>query len=448
MIIVNANVISFDKSNPLIHDCAILITNGIIKKIGKKEVLTKQFPDEERLDAKNHYVMPGNICAHTHFYGAFARGLSIPGDAPASFPEILEKLWWKLDKSLDLQDVLLSAQVCLIDAIRHGTTTLIDHHASPKAISGSLDMIAQAVLKSGVRASLCYEVTDRDGEDLANEGIKENIRFIELAGKNHNFGSKISGMFGLHASLTLSDETLENCRQKSPSGIGFHIHAAEHSVDEYDSLKKSGKRVIERLFDHGILGEKTIVAHAVHIDTKEINILKETGTWVTHQPRSNMNNAVGISAVESMLNVGVRVGLGNDGFSNAMWDEWRSAYLVHKLWNLDPRRMGADTVIKMAVENNADLVKKLFSDLTIGVIKEGANADLIIVDYQPFTPLTSGNLPWQIIFGFRDSMIESTIVDGKVIMADRELKTMDEEKIIHEALNSSKKVWQKFSSQF
>ena len=448
MIIVNANVISFDKSNPLIQDCAILIINGIIEIIGKKEVLTKQFPDEERLDAKNHYVMPGNICAHTHFYSAFARGLSIPGDAPASFPEILEKLWWKLDKSLDLQDVLLSAQVCLIDAIKHGTTTLIDHHASPKAISGSLDMIAQPVLESGVRASLCYEVTDRDGKDLANEGIKENIRFIELAGKNHNFGSKISGMFGLHASLTLSDETLEKCRQKSPPGIGFHIHAAEHSVDEYDSLKKSGKRVIERLFDHGILGEKTIVAHAVHIDTKEINILKETGTWVTHQPRSNMNNAVGISAVESMLNVGIKVGLGNDGFSNAMWDEWRSAYLVHKLWNLDPRRMGADTVIKMAVENNAAMVNKLFGNLQIGVVKEGANADLIIVDYQPFTPLTSGNLPWQIIFGFRDSMIVSTIVDGKVLMADRELKTMDEEKIIHEALNSSKKVWQKFSSQF
>ena len=448
MIIVNANVISFDKSNPLIHDCAILIKNGIIEKIGKKDALTKQFSDEEQLDAKNHYVMPGNICAHTHFYSTFARGLSIPGDAPASFPEILDKLWWKLDKSLDLKDVLLSAQVCLIDAIKHGTTTLIDHHASPKAISGSLDMIAQAVLESGVRASLCYEVTDRDGEDLANEGIKENIRFIELAGKNHNFGSKISGMFGLHASLTLSDETLEKCSKNAQSGIGFHIHAAEHSVDEYDSLKKSGKRVIERLFNYGILGEKTIVAHAIHIDTKEINILKDTGTWVTHQPRSNMNNAVGISAVESMLNVGVRVGLGNDGFSNAMWDEWRSTYLVHKLWNLDPRRMGADTVIKMAVENNAALVNKLFGDLQIGVIKEGANADLIIVDYRPITPLTSGNLPWQIIFGFRDSMIESTIVDGKVLMADRELKTMDEEKIIHEALNSSKKVWQKFSSQF
>jgi putative selenium metabolism protein SsnA len=447
MIILNANVISFDKSNPLIQNCAILIKNGIIENIDNKEVLTSQFPDEELFDAKNHYVMPGNICAHTHFYGAFARGLSIPGDAPASFPEILSKLWWRLDKSLDLQDVSLSAQVSVIDAIKHGTTTLIDHHASPRAISGSLDKIAQSVFESGVRASLCYEVTDRDGEDLADEGIKENLRFINQTEKNNNFGSKISGMFGLHASLTLSDATLEKCRQKVPSGTGFHIHAAEHSVDEYDSLKKAGKRVIERLFDHGILGEKTIVAHAVHIDANEINILKETGTWVTHQPRSNMNNAVGISNVESMLDYGVKVGLGNDGFSNAMWDEWRTAYLVHKLWNLDPRRMGADTIIKMAVENNAALVKKLFGNIQIGVIKKGANADLIIVDYQAFTPLTSGNLPWQIIFGFRDSMIVSTIVDGKVLMADRELKTMDEDKIIHEALKSSKKVWQKFNAQ-
>jgi putative selenium metabolism protein SsnA len=448
MLIINANVISFDPNNPIIEDCSLLIIDGIIKKIGNKETLIQQFPDEERLDAKNHYLMPGNICAHTHFYGAFARGLSIPGDAPANFPEILEKLWWKLDNSLNSQDILNSAQVCLIDSIKHGTTTLIDHHASPKAISGSLDVIAQAVLESGVRASLCYEVTDRGGLDLAKEGIKENLRFIELVRKNYNFGSMISAMFGLHASLTLSDETLEECRQQIPAGIGFHIHVAEHPVDEYDSLKKSGKRVVERLNDYGILGEKTIVAHAVHINIKEINILKETGTWVTHQPRSNMNNAVGLSDVESMLDYGVKVGMGNDGFSNAMWDEWRSAYLVHKLWNLDPRRMGADIIIKMAVENNASLVNKLFGDLQIGVIAEGANADLIIVDYQPFTPLTSENLPWQMIFGFRDSMILTTIVAGKVLMADHELKTMDEEKITHEALISSKKVWDKFSSQF
>jgi putative selenium metabolism protein SsnA len=448
MIITNANVISFNKTEPLIYDCELLITKGLIQKIGTRNSLTKQFPNEEILDAKSHFVLPGNICAHTHFYGAFARGLGIPGDAPESFPEILEKLWWKLDKSLSLKDVEYSAKVCLLDAIKHGTTTLIDHHASPNAISGSLDVIANSVLESGIRASLCYEVTDRDGEKKADDGIKENVRFIELTRKNHNFGSMISAMFGLHASLTLSDITLDKCRHLAPKDVGFHIHAAEHPVDEYDSLKKSGKRVIERLNQYGILGNKTIVAHAVHVDANEINILKETKTWVTHQPRSNMNNAVGISAAESMLDFGVRVGLGNDGFSNAMWDEWRTTYLVHKLWNLDPRRMGADKIIKMAVENNADLVNGQFENVQIGIIKEGATADLIIVDYQPFTELTAGNLPWHMVFGFRDGMVITTIVNGKVLMENRELKTMDEEKITCEALNSSKNVWKKFQSQY
>ena len=207
-------------------------------------------------------------------------------------------------------------------------------------------------------------------------------------------------------------------------------------------------RVIERLNRHGILGEKTIVAHAVHVDANEINLLRETKTWVTHQPRSNMNNAVGMSLVESMLDFGVRVGLGNDGFSNAMWEEWRAAYLVHKLWNLNPRRMGADRVIKMAVENNSELVNNLFGDIRIGKVQEGGTADLIIVDYQPFTEMTAGNLPWHIIFGFRDSMVETTIVNGKILMEDRELKTMDEEKITREAMNSSQTVWKKFQNQF
>jgi putative selenium metabolism protein SsnA len=448
MIITNANIITFDNQNPLIKECEILIEGGVIKKIEKKGGVSQKYPDEPRVDAKNHFVMPGNICAHTHFYGAFARGLGIPGDAPDAFPAILEKLWWKLDKSLAAKDVEYSTKVCLLDAIKHGTTTLIDHHASPHAIAGSLDVIAESVLASGLRASLCYEVTDRDGKQLAEEGIKENIRFIELTARNQNFSSMISAMFGLHASLTLSDETLHRCRQLSPKQTGFHIHAAEHPVDEYDSLKRSGMRVIERLNRHGILGQKSIVAHAVHVDASEINLLRETKTWVTHQPRSNMNNAVGMSSVESMLDFGVRVGLGNDGFSNAMWDEWRTAYLVHKLWNLDPRRMGADRVVKMAVENNSELVNNLFGNIQVGKVQEGATADLIIVDYQPFTEMTAGNLPWHIMFGFRDSMVETTIVNGKILMEDRELKTMDEEKITREAMNTSRTVWKKFQKQF
>lgn len=448
MIITNAKAITFDQTTPFIFDCEIQIINGTINKIATGHSLTDRFPGESRLDAKGHFVLPGNICAHTHFYGAFARGLGIPGEAPDAFPAILEKLWWKLDKSLALKDVELSAQVCLLDAIKHGTTTLIDHHASPNAINNSLNVIADAVIETGLRASLCYEVTDRDGRAKAREGIKENIRFIDSSRRNPSFGQMIAAMFGLHASLTLSDDTLQECRQAAPEDVGFHIHVAEHSIDEYDSLRKSGMRAIERLYKYGILGEKSIVAHAVHVDAKEMDILKNSRTWVTHQPRSNMNNAVGMSSVESMLDFGIRVGLGNDGFSNAMWDEWRAAYLAHKLWHLDPRRMGADRIARMAVENNSELVRTLFGGLKVGKVVEGAAADLIIIDYQPFTEVNAGNLPWHIVFGFRDGMVETTIVNGKILMENREIKTMDEQRIIHDAMQSSKEVWKKYNAQY
>jgi putative selenium metabolism protein SsnA len=399
--------------------------------------------------------MPGSICAHTHFYGAFSRGMAIPGAAPKDFPEILSKLWWPLDKALTLEDVRYSVLVCLIDAIRHGTTTLFDHHASPNAIDGSLDVIAEAVEQAGLRAVLCYEVTDRNGEAGVKAGIAENLRFIKKRSETSDQHSKISNLqsiiratFGLHASLTLSDATLDACRAAAPDGIGFHIHAAESDADQWDSLAKSGLRVVDRLQKHGILGPRSILAHAVHVDAKEIGILADSGTWVTHQPRSNMNNAVGIGPIESMLRAGVKVCLGNDGFSNAMWEEWKTAYLAHKLWNRDPRRMNGADLAHMAIYNNAALAGIFFPEAPLGVLRSGALADLILVDYHPFTPLTSGNLPWHILFGFHESMVTTTIVAGQVLMRDRQLLTLDEAEIAAQARSLAPAVWERYNRQF
>ena len=391
--------------------------------------------------------MPASICAHTHFYGAFSRGMYIPGDAPDAFPAILEKLWWKLDKSLDKDANYYSAMVCLLDAIHNGTTTLIDHHASPNSIPGSLDILADAVTKSGIRASLCYEVTDRDGQAKSDEGIAENVRFIKEA-QSGKFGNQISALFGLHASLTLDDKTLEKARKECPDGVGFHIHAAEHVVDEYDSIKRSGLRVVERLNKFGILGPRSLVAHGVHIDAHEIALLAETGTWLSHQPRSNMNNAVGLPNVESMLNMGVKACLGNDGFSNSSWEEWKAAYFAHKLLNLDPRRMQADKIYQMAIVNNRELVKTLFNGLETGEIKTGAAADLILVDYKPFTDMTVDNFPWHVIFGFQDGMVTTTIANGQVLMRDRKVTVIDEDAIIKEAKQISTSVWKKYHDLF
>ncbi|MCH7480353.1 MAG: putative aminohydrolase SsnA [Chloroflexi bacterium] len=444
MLITNANLITWGKENQILVGYALLIKDGLIVEVGLSSELIKKHTQVEILDALGQYVMPGNICAHTHFYGAYARGLSIPGVPPKDFPEILEKLWWPLDKALDEDSIQSSALIHLIDAIRNGTTTLIDHHASPNAIPGSLDFIADAVNQSGLRAVLCYEVTDRDGEEVTQAGIDENVRFIERTRKEFVADGRIAATFGLHASLTLSDATLDACRAAAPDDVGFHIHVAEHEVDEEDSLSKSGVRVVERLHQHGILGPRSIVAHAVHINEDEQNILQDTQTWVTHQPRSNMNNAVGVAEVEAMLQAGIPVCLGNDGFTQDMWSEWKTAYLLHKAHHRDPRRMSGMDIIKMGVTNNAALAGSFFPTAPLGEISVGAHADLIFVDYHPHTPLTPENLPWQILFGFNENMITTTIVAGRVLMQDHKLLTMDEQSIADQALSLAPEVWNRY----
>jgi putative selenium metabolism protein SsnA len=442
MLITNGRVVTFGAANEIVKDGAVRVDGDRIADVGAASRLRADYPDDEVVDAGRQLIMPANICGHTHFYGAFARGMAVPGAPPSNFPQILGQLWWRLDKALTLEDVRYSALVCLVDAVKHGTTTLVDHHASPNAIPGSLDAIAEAVQQAGVRASLCYEVTDRDGPERAQAGIAENVRFARSLAATPD--PLLACSFGLHASLTLSDGTLATCATAArPLDIGFHVHAAEDVSDQEDSLQKSGKRVVERLADAGILGTKSLLVHCVHIDAWEMELLRDTGTWVTHQPRSNMNNAVGVAAVETMLRGGIKVALGNDGFSNNMWAEWKAAYLVHKLWHGDPRRMGGYDVMQMAVANNAALARVFWPEAALGEITPGAYADLILVDYQPFTELTAGNLPWHVLFGFEASAITGTMAAGRWLMRDRRLLTLDEAAIAARARELSTDAWRR-----
>lgn len=442
-LITNGRIVTWSDPNEIIENGGMLVEDGRIAKIGDSAELIAAHPDLEQLDAGNQLVMPGNICAHTHFYGAFARGMAIPGAPPKDFPDILERLWWRLDRALLDLDTEYSALVCLVDAIKHGTTTLVDHHASPSALNNSLDMIADAVEMAGVRAALCYEVTDRNGPEEAEAGIGENVRFLHsLKERNSDL---LAGTFGLHAALSLSDETLANCVAAAANlNTGFHIHVAEHEVDEYDSLFKYGQRVVPRLAEAGILGPKSIVAHAVHVDAVEKNILRETGSWVTHQPRSNMNNAVGAADIEGMLRLGIPVCLGNDGFSNNMWAEWKMAYLMHKQVHRDPRRVNGMDIVQMAITNNTALANMFWPGKKIGRLVEGAAADIIFVDYHATTPLSAGNLPWHIIFGFESSLVTSTMVAGKLLMHNRELLTLDEAEITERSRQLAAEVWQRY----
>ena len=441
LLITHGQVFTLGQRNELIPDGAIYVEGDTIAEVGPTAALAAKYSAAERLDAAGKIVLPASICGHTHFYGAFARGMAIPGAPATNFVEILQKLWWKLDRALLWDDVRASALICLVDAIRHGCTTLIDHHASPNVIEGSLDIIADAVKETGLRASLCYEVTDRNGMDGARAGIAENVRFIKRCRQERD--PQLGASFGLHAALTVSDETLEASRD-AIAGLdaGFHIHVAEDKADEDESLRKYGLRVVERLQKFDILGPRSIAVHCVHLDDYEKAVLRETRTWVTHQPRSNMNNAVGLPDVAGMLKRGIPVALGNDGFSNNMFEEMKTCYLAHKHNTRNPQAMPGGDVWQMAYDNNAALARVFFPK-PIGELSAGAFADIIFLDYAPPTPMSTGNLPWHVIFGVDGAHITHTIASGKVLMKDRQLTTLDEAAIMAKARELAVGVWKR-----
>ncbi len=450
MLIHNALVVTFDDRDRVLESGAVLIQGDSIVDVGESRELRSRYPEEEQWDAEGLLLMPGQICAHTHFYGAFARGMYIPGPPPADFPQILERLWWRLDKALDLDGVRASDQVCLVDAIRNGTTTLIDHHASQRAIDGSLDAIAEAVVESGLRAVLCYEVTDRDGPEAAAAGIRENVRFARCLAQARQsdptspLATRLAATFGLHASFTLSDETLEAAIADSNR---FHIHVAEHPVDQYETLQRSGVRVVERLVDFGIAAPESILAHCVHIDAWEMALIREVGSFVSHQPRSNMNNGVGTAEITTLLRGGVPVCLGNDGFSNDMFAEMKVADLLQKAAHGDPRYLGADQVVRMAIHHNRRLAQ-VFFEKPLGIIAPGAYADLILLDYHPTTPLTAENLPWHLLFGVSGGHVHSTIAHGQVLMRNRELLALDEAQITTYSRHLAAQTWERYWQMF
>jgi len=436
----NSILITLGKENKVIKDGAVLIEGNIIKDIGTTVELKKKKFDRF-IDASGKVMMPGMINTHMHLYSTFARGMALKDESPSNFVEILERLWWRLDKALTQDGVYYSALIPLIDCIKSGTTTIVDHHASPFACKGSLDLIAKAMRETGIRGCLCYETSDRDGPEIAETGIEENERFIKLCRKERD--ELLSGTFGLHASFTLSDETLTKCVKVAKKlGVGFHVHVAEDKADVDDSLKKYKKRVIERLDDLGVLGPKTIAAHCVHIDAREMDILKKTRANVVHNPESNMGNAVGCAPVLEMIGKDITVGLGTDGFTSSMFAELRVANILHKLIKGDPR-VGYGEVMKMCFTNNPKIVRNFFPK-PLGEISPGAYADLILVDYLPPTPLSADNFLGHLLFGISSAVVDTTIVNGKVLMQNRKLVGLDEAAIAQRASELASELWERF----
>jgi putative selenium metabolism protein SsnA len=344
-----------------------------------------------------------------------------------------------VDRALLDEDITLSAQIPLIECIRNGTTTIIDHHASPGMSTGSLDLIEKAVRQAGLRASLCYEVSDRN---VMGGGVEENERFIKKIGKGDG---QIAAMMGLHASFTLSDETLEKCVGiAKDNGVGCHVHVAEDLADREDSLNRYGMPVVHRLDKLGASGAKSLFIHCVHIDESEMDLIAATHTGVVHNPESNMNNAVGVTKLFELLKRNILVGLGSDGMSSDMLAQMRCAYLLHRLANHDPRVAFLEAP-KLLLENNADICERQFG-IRLGELAEGRPADMAILDYQPPTVLGEANFLGHLIFGLVDATVDTTVCRGKILMQGKKILSMDEERIAARSRELAPQMWQRLAA--
>lgn len=392
------------------------------------------------IDAGGRYVLPGFINPHMHFYGVLSRGMGV--GRMKTFGEVLKNLWWKLDRALTLEDVHISALVCGIEAIKSGVTTVFDHHASYGAVMGSLGTVAKAVSGLGIRASLCYEISDRNGKRARDMAASESALWLDFvasrSGGTEHF--PLRGMVGLHASMTLSDATLDIARELMETyDVGAHVHVAEGVEDLKITKKMCGLTPAARLAKKGILKDGSIAAHCVHVSTADMNILKRCGVSVVHNPLSNLNNAVGVAPILSMARRGIPVMIGTDGMSAGISDDVRLAACLHNPTALDAQASGL--MARSAVWENAPAFASKVFGVELGVIRKGAAADIIIVDAVPPTDVTGENAWWHVLFGTMNSPVRTVVALGRVIMRDFNIANVDEKAIAREAKRLAKRLW-------
>jgi cytosine/adenosine deaminase-related metal-dependent hydrolase len=364
------------------------------------------------LDASGCLVMPGLAIAHTHLYAGLARGMPGPVQPTRSFREILERVWWRLDAALDERSLKASAEVALLDAALSGATSVLDHHESPSFIGGSLDVLAGAARAVGVRTALCYGATDRHGPEGAKAGLAECERAITAG---------LPAMAGLHAGFTASDETIEAAADLARRrGAWLHVHAAEDGCD-------AGS--FERLERAGAVGRKTILAHGVHLTASERERAAEAGAWIVHNPRSNLQNAVGYANVATL---GPRVALGTDGMDGDLFAEARAAHLRGR--DAYGPQGGIDAVGLVAASGR-------LAERALGPRGD----DWVVLDYDPPTPLSAENLAGHFLFGMGSRHVRDVVAGGELIVEKRRSTRVDESEIRARGREEAARLWKRMS---
>jgi len=433
LLITNAQVVTLDDEGHFFEDGSVYIEDTKIVDVGNFDI--GAYTPDRTIDAGGKLVMPGLIIAHHHLYSTFARGFTPPGPPATNFDENLRFLWWKLDSVLDTDDVYYSALLALMDAALSGCTTVIDHHASPACCDGSLDWVERAFTDLGLSGCLCYEVSDRNRR---GEGIEENERYIR---KLQEFGDgQMAALFGMHASMTLSDETLQRCAAiGNDLGAGFHVHAAEDRIDVERTKDKYGRRVLDRFHDFNITGEKTVFVHGTHLEPDEMDLLHDTGSMLVSNPESNMNNGLPVSPVLDMLEHGVLVGLGTDGMSSHVISQARAMYMHQRTMRQDPT-LGFVEACEILLKNNPRICNRLFAEPR-GALVAGQLADVVIYNYVPYTPLNADTFYGHLLFGLGFSRVHTTIARGNMIVDNGDIPHLDENNVRAFCTERASAIW-------
>lgn len=429
-------LVTMDADRRIIDRGSIAIEDGRIRAVGRG---IRGDRPEEVLDAKGKIVMPGLICSHTHSCGVLLRSAPLEAEPPTDFSQILHRIWWPMSDVMTRDDAYASALVSCLKYIKTGTTLFADVFPGQNATAGVLDRIASAIERAGIRGIIAFEATERQTGAGGARGTKENERFIRKVKKGR--GGNVQGMFGIHASFTASDELFSYVRELADRyKVPITLHASEGLVDLYHNYERFGKRTIERLDDAGLLGPNVVLAHCVHVDEGELAIVKRAGAKVAHSPMGDMLNAVGVAPVARMLEMGIQVGLGDDGYVLDGFENARAAFLLHKVALRDPRAISPMEALEMATIRGAELYGL---ENELGSLEAGKLADIVVIDpgVAPMPP--NKGIAGHIINSISGGNVETVIVGGVVVMREREVLMLDEGEAIKIAQKSAERFWGK-----
>ena len=433
-------IVTMDPRQRILSDHSIVIEDGKFRSIGRTDEVARHSKADEIVDASGAIVMPGLICSHTHLYGILLRGAALNISPPSDFTQILQRIWWPVDENLTSDDAYASALVGCLEFLKTGTTTFADTYSGPNSIEGVLDRIAKAVEEVGIRGLLAFEATERHSTEEGERGVRENVRFT--TSRKQEKASRILPLFSLHASFTVTDHLIRSVRElASKYSVPITIHTSEGQGDPQHNMERYGKRTIERLRDVGLLAPDVVLAHCVHLNDSELDIVAKSRAKVAHNPMSNMLNAVGVARVPDMLRKGIRVGLGNDGYIFDGFENMRATYLIHRAIMRDPNAIDVHTILEMATIGGAELYGL---EKQLGSIERGKRADLIVIkpDLQP-TPLNCESVVGHLINTVNGHDVRTTIVDGKIVMRDRRVTTLDETDALKKGHDAAAGLWQR-----